>query len=95
MDQTLVVFGFSTLAGLLAGYVLSRLGRGWMVLAAWVATAIAIIGYAIWLDSGSGPASSAVISVLYIVLIPFGIALVMGSVCGMVMRLIFGRNDAK
>ncbi len=93
MDQITLFTGFATLAGLLAGYFLARRGRVKLMLAVWAFTALAVFVYPMWLDAGEGLGGPDAAVILYIVLIPFAVGLVVGSVFGALMRVVFGRGE--
>jgi hypothetical protein len=93
MDQVVLFTGFATLAGLLLGYLAARRGRGSHMLGLWAVAAAAVFLYPVWLDAGDGPPISNAAAILYVILIPFAVGVVMGSVLGAVMRAIFARGD--
>lgn len=89
-----VVLGFAIIAGILAGYITARKAPMWAILVLWILCALSIMGYAAFLDTGTGRGAMQSAVVLYGVLIPFSISVLLSSLIGVVVRMIFARRDA-
>lgn len=88
-----MVLGFTIIAGILAGYITARKGPTWAVLVLWALCAFCLVGYAMFLDTGTGSDALQSAVVLYGVLIPFSISVVVSSLIGAFVRTIIARQD--
>ena len=93
MDLAILLTGFGTLAGLLAGYLTARKGRLMHVCGLWAITALAVLLYPIWLDRGGGAGAPGWAALFYFVLVPFGLGVLAGSFSGALMRAVFARRN--
>lgn len=91
----IAVVGLSCLLGIFAGFLTARRGAGWMVLVLWLACAVGIVLYAMWLDAAGSDAITQAPIVLYGGLIPFSLCVLVSSLAGLAVRVVVSRQGRR